>query len=139
MWRCVIARSTSRGFFLAAALVLGGCQTTVSGNTLLGNWRIDLPTLPHSHGNEIGFREGCLIVGGNRVDTQVMSPAAYVGHGRDTFVWFGPAAGADNLRTADAAQVQFLTPDRIRIVWPEGIEARYMRAIDLRVSERDCG
>ncbi len=127
-----------------ATLVLGECETSLPGNTetgnpLLGNWSIDLPTLPHSHGNRIGFREGCLIVGGDRLYTQILKPAAYVGHGRDTYVWFGDAARSDNPHIVDAAKVEFLTRDRIEITWPEGIAARYLRAIDLRVSERDCG
>ncbi|MEK9708461.1 MAG: hypothetical protein VW618_11675, partial [Alphaproteobacteria bacterium] len=106
---------------LLAVLALAGCETAApdgaqSGNALVGNWRIELPTLPHSHGNEIGFREGCLIVGGDRVYTQVLKPAAYISHGMETYVWFGDAARTGNPHIVDAAKVEFLTRDRIEVI-----------------------
>ncbi|MBO6782263.1 MAG: hypothetical protein JJ899_03180 [Alphaproteobacteria bacterium] len=69
---------------------------------------------------------------------QVIRPVAYLAQGAQTFVWFGSPARDEDRSAADAARVTFLTPDRIRIVWPEGIEARYMRAINTNASERDC-
>ncbi len=133
-------RSTS-SFFVVSALLLAGCTTTAPPTTerpLYGDWAIELPTLPRTHGNRIGFRDGCLLVAGNRFDMQVIRPVAYLPAGTQTLFWFGPPADREPRSSANAARVTFLAPDRIRVAWPEGIEARYMRAINTDASETDC-
>ena len=126
---------------LSAMILLAACTTTAPPTTqrpLYGDWVLDLPTLPRTHGNRVGFRDGCLLVAGNRFDMQVIRPVAYLAQGAQTFVWFGAPAGGGQRTSAHAARVTFLTPDRIRVAWPEGIEARYMRAINTNASEDDC-
>lgn len=120
------------------ALLLTACATETSDNTLLGNWVVDVPTTPRAHGNMIGFRDNCVFVRGNRVDTRIARPAHYQSRNADIIVWYGEPARSEPRNPAHAARVTFLAPDRIQIAWPEGFEERYMRGIGKSVSNSDC-
>jgi len=120
------------------AMLLAACATEPSHNNLLGNWVVDLPTTPRAHGNLVGFRKDCVFVRGNRVDTRIASPVHYQSQNADFIVWYGQPARSEPRNPAQAARVTFMTPDRIRIAWPEGFDERYMRGIASSVSNSDC-
>ncbi|MGB0571254.1 MAG: hypothetical protein ACPGQM_04165 [Alphaproteobacteria bacterium] len=122
-------------------LALAACASAHSDNPLVGDWQAASPTVLRAHGNIIGFREACLIVRGNRVNVRVARPIVY-GDGIDgTFVWFGPPAIATLRSEDDAARVIFISPNRINVVWPRGMETDYLRAIGgegANSSNKDC-
>ena len=122
-------------------LALAACATGPSDNRLVGDWHAASPTALRAHGNIIGFREDCLIMRGNRVNVRVARPIVY-GEGIDgTFVWFGPPAVAAQISEDDAARVIFISPHRIQIVWPRGVETDYLRAlggVGANSSNDDC-
>lgn len=122
-------------------LALAACAGGPSDNPLIGDWHVESPTVLRAHGNIIGFRDNCLIVSGNRVNVRVARPIVF-GEGIDgTFVWYGPPAVATQRVEADAARVIFISPNRIRVVWPHGPETGYLRAVgatDAHFSNADC-
>lgn len=120
------------------AMLLAACATETPNNTLLGNWVVDLPTTPRAHGSVVGFRENCVFVRGNRVDTRIARPVHYQSRSADVIVWYGEPARAEPRNPAQAARVRFVAPNRIQIAWPEGFEERYMRGIGNSVSNSDC-
>jgi hypothetical protein len=119
-------------------ILLAACVSTTPGNPLLGDWVVDLPTTPRAHGSLVGFREGCVFVRGNRMETRVAKPAQYQIGNTDALVWYGDAARTESRNPAKAARVIFLAPDRIHITWPEGFDERYMRGIGNSRSGTDC-
>ncbi len=126
----------------AAALLLLGLSACAGEppNPLLGDWIVALPTMPRAHGNEIGFRAECVIVRGDRIHTRIARPVRYAGDNGTWRVWFGP--DAESLRPAAAAEISFLSHDRIEVAWPAGITARYLRTLAGADAERhrgDCG
>lgn len=122
----------------ALALLLTACANSPPDNALIGDWQVNLPTTPRAHGNIIGFRKACLIVRGNWFDVRVARPITYLANGAQLSVWYGPPAGEVHPNPALAARVTFLAPDRIRVVWPEGFVADYMRTLGTQASNRDC-
>ncbi|MDA0784873.1 MAG: hypothetical protein O3B37_01160 [Proteobacteria bacterium] len=122
-------------------LALVACAGGPSDNPLVGDWQVVSPSALRAHGNVIGFREACLIVSGNRVNVRVARPIVY-GEGIDgIFVWYGPPAAAEQKSETDAARVIFISPHRIRIIWPRGVETGYLRALgsaDAHFSNDDC-
>ena len=121
-------------------ILLAACasNSTTPGNPLLGDWVIDLPTTPRAHGDLVGFREDCVFVRGNRVETRMAKHAHYQIGNTDALVWYGDAARTESRNPAKAARVIFLAPDRIQITWPEGFDERYMRGIGNIRSGTDC-
>lgn len=123
-------------------LILAACAADPDTNPLIGDWVIDEPTVPRAHGNLVQFRDGCVIVSGNRLDIRIAGPTRYRDGIDGTLVWYGSAAEATPTVDADAARVTFLSTDRIRVIWPHGGEARYLRAVgqpDEPVGPGDCG
>ncbi|MBS28001.1 MAG: hypothetical protein CL566_03620 [Alphaproteobacteria bacterium] len=108
---------------------LAACASEPKSHHLIGDWVIEQPTVPRAHGNLVRFREGCVIVSGNRLDIRIAKPARYQDGNDGTLVWYGPAAEAEPGITANAARVTFLAQDRILVVWPQGGESRYLRAV----------
>lgn len=130
------------GAAFMGVLILAGCTSDPERHTLIGDWIIDQPTVPRAHGNLVRFRNGCVIVSGNRFDIRIAKPARYQDGTDGTLVWYGPAAETKPAVAADAARVTFLATDRIQVIWPRGGEARYLRAVgqpDDLISSGDCG
>lgn len=122
----------------AFSLFLTACASNPLDNPLIGDWQVNLPTTPRAHGNIIGFRDNCLIVRGNWIDIRVARPINYFNTGTQTLVWYGPTARDADPNPALAARVTFLAPDRVRIIWPKGLSAYYMRTLGKHASNRDC-
>lgn len=123
------------------ALALGACAGGPPDNPLIGDWHMADPAVSRAPGNLIGFREDCLIVGGNPANVRVARPVVFRDGIDGTLVWFGPPALAEPPSEDMAARVIFLSPNRIQIVWPRGGEAGYLRAVgpdDARGGNADC-
>jgi len=133
-----ILQRSARIAWIGLTALLTACAVETPSNPLLGNWVIDIPTTPRAHGNRIGFREGCVIVSGNRFDSRIANPITYLEQGNEMFVWYRSAARTKTPRPSEAARVVFITPDRIQMFWPEGFNADYMREVGTRFSNRDC-
>jgi len=126
---------------ILGVLALAACAAGPSDNPLVGDWHAASPTALRAHGNIIGFRDDCLIVRGNRVNVRVARPIVYRDGIDGIFVWFGPPAVAATKSDDDAARVIFISPNRIQIVWPRGVETDYLRAVGgvgANSSNEDC-
>src|SRR5690606_11497854 len=89
----------------------------------------DPPSVPRAHGRLVRFRDACVIVAGSDQGARTGAPVRYEIAKESGRFWFGSSAAAREPARYAAARVTFLTPDRIRIVWPSGHDAHYLRGL----------